>query len=183
MKLAIIANLIIFNAVWFACVLGAANNKAWIGLLALLGFAVWQLSISRHRRADLSIFITAGVIGTIIDTAYSQTGLLAYASPAPGPDFAPWWIIALWLNFSLALNYCLRWLQGFLPLSVVFGFVGGPLAYYGGVKLDAVFIQTESVWPALLIIGLAWALVTPLLVYLSGWFVRQQQLTALKDPA
>ena len=166
MRLSILANFIIFNIVWFACVLGAANNMAWIGLLALAGFAAFQLIISHDRVADIRLLPAAALIGWIIDTSYLQAGLLSYASPAPAGGLAPWWIVALWINFALIMNHSLYWLQPYPLLAGIFGFLGGPLAYYGGIQMDAVF-PTIPTWQMLLTLGIVWAFVTPLLFWIA----------------
>lgn len=167
-----IINLVFFNAVWFACVIGAANGMGWLGPLVLLAFAAWQLSISPVRVSDLQLLLVAGAVGWLIDTAYVQTGLLSYASPAPSVAVAPWWILALWFNFALTLNHVLRWLHNRLLLAATFGAIGGPLAYYAGVRLDAVHIEA-SITHALLVLAVAWAVVTPLLVWLAGCTQRR----------
>lgn len=170
MKPSILANFVIFNIVWFACVLGAASNIAWIGLLALAGFAAFQLTISQDRSADIRLMSAAAIIGWIIDTGYLQAGLLSYASPAPANGLAPWWIVALWINFALIMNHSLYWLQPYPLLASIFGFLGGPLAYYGGIKMNAVF-PTIPTWQMLLTFGVVWAFVTPLLF----WIARNTQ--------
>lgn len=174
MKPSILANFVIFNIVWFCCVLGAANNMAWIGLLALTGFAAFQLTISHDRVADVRLLSAAALIGWAIDTIYLQVGLLSYASPAPGGGLAPWWIVALWINFALIMNHSLYWLQPYPLLAGIFGFLGGPLAYYGGIKMDAVF-PAITTWQLLLIFGIIWAFATPLLF----WIARNTQTTVI----
>lgn len=175
-----IFNLIFFNAVWFACVLGAANGMGWLGPLVLVAFAVWQLSISHVRASDLQLLLVAGAVGWLIDTAYIQSGLLSYASPAPSVDVAPWWILALWFNFALTLNHVLRWLQNRFLLAAAFGAVGGPLAYYAGVRLDAVYFEATAM-NALVVLAVAWALVTPLLVWLAGYSQRARLAHAIPN--
>lgn len=168
MKPAIVGNFVFFNAVWFACVLGAAAGNAWIGLLALAAFATWQIGISPHRLADIRLALIAGLIGFIVDTGYAWSGLVQYADPAPSGSTAPWWIVALWMNFALALNHSLKWLQPYPLLAAAFGLIGGPLAYYGGIKLGAVFPQVPL--PQVMIVfGLAWAVVTPLFTVIALW--------------
>jgi len=162
MNLRNLINFVFFNVVWFSCVLGAAHDRMWIGLLALAVFAGWQLAVSEDHVGDIRLLGAAALIGWIVDTLYVQTGLLRYASPLPTPEIAPWWIVALWLNFALIINHSLRWLQSTPLLAGALGLVGGPLAYYGGMELDAVFPLYPTAG-TLAVIGVVWALVTPLL--------------------
>ena len=161
-----IINFIIFNIVWFASVLGAAHGLAWTGPLALACFAGWQLAVSHDHVGDIRLLGAAALIGWIIDTTYMQTGLLHYAAPVPDMNIAPWWIVSLWLNFALILNHSLRWLQDYPLPAAILGAIGGPLAYYGGVELEAVFLNQP---PAMVfpIMAAVWALATPLLIWVA----------------
>lgn len=161
-----IVNFAIFNIVWFACVLGAANNLGWAGPLALACFAGWQLAVSHDHVGDIRLMGAAALIGWVVDTSYLQTGMLYYAAPVPDMNIAPWWIVSLWLNFALILNHSLRWLQAYPLLAAALGFVGGPLAYYGGVELEAVFLNQPPII-AYSVMGVVWAVVTPLLIWVA----------------
>ena len=53
-------------------------------------------------------------------------------------------------------------------LGATLGLLGGPAAYYGGVRLGA--MELVSPLPALLAVALMWALATPLLLLLARSF-------------
>jgi hypothetical protein len=73
----------------------------------------------------------------------------------------------LWAEFVTILNVSLRWMRGKWLVMVLFGAVGGPLAYMGAEKLGAVTLNIPLAYVAL---GLGWAILTPLLIYLSQKF-------------
>ena len=79
---------------------------------------------------------------------------------------------ALWANFAGTLHLCLDWLRGRYWLASALGACGGPLAYYGGQRLGAIQLGSNTAI-SLLVIAVEWALVTPALVYLSE--VRQSR--------
>jgi hypothetical protein len=54
------------------------------------------------------------------------------------PWLAPVWIIAMWAGFATLLHVALRWLLPHRWLAALLGAVGGPLAYYAGMRLGAV---------------------------------------------
>lgn len=157
-------NAIGFQLVWFAAVAGAAKGWWWSGPLALLGFAAWQLSASRGRRADLLLMLGAAVLGFLIDSLWVRLDMMRFSAPLPWSGVAPIWIVAMWMGFALTLNHSLAGLKSHLWLAALLGLVGGPLAY--GVAehhWSAVTLGAPS-WRVLLVLGMAWAIVTPLLL-------------------
>ena len=162
-----ILNFILFQLLWFAAVMGAADGLYWAGPAALLGFALWQLSISRVLRRDLRVMVAALVMGLIFDSLLITLGLADYAAAWPHAELAPVWILSMWMGFALTLNHSLDWLQGRSPLAVALGAIGGPLAYSAGQALGAVEF-VEPPWPVLTVIAVGWALATPALVRIAA---------------
>ncbi len=163
----VILNVVFFQITWMACVGGAAAGMWWLGPLILLAFCAWQLSVSRHRLADVQLMLIAGVIGMVADTLLVQAGLLRFAAPVPWPQLAPIWIIALWMAFALTLNHSLAALRSRLWLAAAFGLVGGPLAYWIAIRVWAGAEFSGSPMLALLALALIWAVVTPVLLMLA----------------
>lgn len=154
-------NMALFQAAWFATVLGAANGMPWIGPLAMLPVLAIHLALADNRPGELILLAAAGILGFLFDTALVASGVflpVPYLLPHP---FSPPWMVALWLNFAATLNVSLAWLRGrYLP-AMVFGAIGGPLAYYSGAKLGA----TEGL-PSLggiLVLAIGWGIMTPVL--------------------
>ncbi|MBA3696570.1 MAG: DUF2878 domain-containing protein [Methylotenera sp.] len=73
----------------------------------------------------------------------------------------PAWILGLWLDFSTTLNVSLRWMHGRYLVAILFGAIGGPLAYIGAEKLGAVILHGN---PSYIVLSLGWAVITPLLL-------------------
>ena len=160
-----IINLTLFQAAWFAAVLGAAEGLPWLGPLALVPVLAVHLSLTGDRQGELKLLLAAGLLGFLYDTALVNAGVfspLRHLAPHP---FSPPWMIGLWMNFAATLNVSMAWLRGRYLLAAVFGAIGGPLAYYSGAKLGA----TEAL-PSLngmLVLAVGWGVMTPLLVWLA----------------
>lgn len=154
-----------FQVIWFACVLGAARAHSLLGPLLLLAWLPVHFLLSRCRREDAALALLALVFGLVIDSLYINGGLLRFHGASLLELAAPWWILALWVNFALSLNHCMRWLHGRWLAGLLFGAVGGPLSYYAGVRLGA---AEALAGPVMLygVIALAWALVMALLLRL-----------------
>lgn len=160
-------NVAFYQATWFAAIAGAARGWWWAGPSMLAAFAVWQLAVSDERRADLGLMACAAIVGFAVDTLCVRGGMLTYAAPVPAPDFAPVWIVALWMSFALTLNHSLAWLKAHLALASVLGAVGAPLAYLAAARgWNALSFSAR---PALALgtLAIAWAILAPALFLLA----------------
>jgi hypothetical protein len=153
-----------FQLVWLASVGGAAYGWWWAGPAALIPFAIWQIATSRWPRADLLLMCAAAGAGFAIDSVWTQSGLMQFASPSPSPAWAPVWIVAMWMGFALTLNHSLAALKTHPRIAFAFGLLGGPLAYWiADSAWNAVDIVPGAT--AYVALGIAWAVATPLMLY------------------
>jgi hypothetical protein len=163
-----VINVALFQAAWFAAVLGAARGMLWIGPLAMIPTLAVHLVLQENRRGELKLLLAAGLLGFLFDTAFVAGGVftpLQHLFPRP---FSPPWMICLWLNFAATLNVSMAWLRGHFLLAVLFGAIGGPLAYYSGARLGATeALPTKT---GMLLLAIGWGVMTPLLVRLAQRF-------------
>jgi hypothetical protein len=160
-----IINVALFQAAWFAAVLGAAKGMLWLGPVAMIPTLAVHLALQENRRGEVKLLLAAGLLGFLFDTAFVAGGVftpLQHLLPRP---LSPPWMVCLWLNFAATLNVSMSWLRGRYLLAALFGAVGGPLAYYSGAKLGATEALPTSTGMMLLAIG--WGIMTPLLVWLA----------------
>lgn len=158
-------NAALFQAAWFAAVLGAARGVLWLGPLMLLPVLGIHLALAKDRAGEVKLLAAAGILGFLFDTSLVAGGVFL-----PVPDLfprplSPLWMISLWVNFAATLNVSMAWLRGRYLVAALFGALGGPLAYYSGAKLGA----TEAL-PTLndiLVLAVGWGIMTPLLVWLA----------------
>jgi Protein of unknown function (DUF2878) len=162
---AVIVNFVLFQLAWFACVITAARGSSWLGVLAVLLVAAVHVVHSPRPKAALRLLLIVTGLGVVWDSSVLFTGWIRYVDGWSLVWLAPAWIIAMWTLFGTLLNVSLRWLRGRWLLAAGFGLIGGPLAYYGGVKLGAVTLMQP--FNVLLLQGIGWAMLTPLLVHLA----------------
>ncbi len=166
-------NFILFQAVWFAAVGGAVAGMMWVGPVAGAAFLLAHLYMTAHgrRRFELRYVLAVTLVGALLDSGLGAFGITNYptsenAWPSALTWLAPGWIIALWLAFACLPRFSLGWMAGKPVLAVVFGAIGGPLSYYGGVRMGAVALHPDA-WPTLLALSLEYALITPFLMRFS----------------
>ena len=163
-----VINVALFQAVWFAAVLGTARGMLWLGPLSMIPVLAIHLTLQENRRGEVKLLLAAGLLGFIFDTAFVAGSVftpLQHLFPRP---FSPPWMICLWLNFAATLNVSMAWLRGRYLLAAAFGAIGGPLAYYSGAKLGAT--EALPTTTGMLLLAIGWGAMTPFLVRLATLF-------------
>jgi Protein of unknown function (DUF2878) len=163
-----VANFIVFQAAWFAAVLGAAHHIALWGTVCVAAAVGWHLGVSARPAQEARLVAIVCAIGFAIETAVVWQGHVRYPSGQPIAQLAPYWLVALWGLFAIALNVTLRWLKRRPWLAALLGAVAGPASFWSGVRLGgAQFIEPR---PALITLACTWAVAMPLLMWLSNRF-------------
>lgn len=164
----ILINFVLFQAGWFICVLGGANGYPWIGPLAAAVIVWFHLTRAARPARELKLIALAVLLGTLWDSLLVVMGWLSYPSGMLLSYMAPYWIVAMWALFSTTLNVSLKWMKGRMMLGALFGAVGGPLAYLAGYRLGGVELTNPTA--ALVALAVGWAVMMPVLMYLSERF-------------
>jgi hypothetical protein len=161
-----VANFVVFQAAWFAAVLGASYHVPLRGTACVAAAIGWHLAVSARPALEARLILLACCIGFAVESAIVWQGYVVYPSGQPDARFAPYWLVALWGLLAIAPNVTLRWLKHRLLLAAAIGAVGGPAAFASGVRLGgARFVEAA---PALATIACSWALLMPVLMWLSN---------------
>lgn len=156
-----LANAVLFQCGWFACVLGGDSGWLLVVGAVLAIHLLWISSWSREGRVILAVTL----LGTVVDTALRTFGVFHFSFPGP---LIPFWLVLLWALLATTLRHCLAWSAQPWWRASVLGAVGGPLSYYAGSQLAGVSFGYGTV-PTLVGLALLWALVFPVL----HWIARQ----------
>lgn len=159
-------NFVASEAGWFACVLGAAHGKPWIGPLVVIALVAIHLRLVQKPGAEVSVMLAAVLIGFAAESSLVVSGFVSYPNGAWFQGFAPYWILAMWVMFATTLNTSLKCLQGRIPLAMLLGAIFGPLAYLAGEGLGAITFEERSL--AIAALALVWAICMPLLSMLAA---------------
>lgn len=164
----VVSNFALFQIGWFVCVLSAAEQQPWFGVLVTTGVVVAHILRAPLPKAELQLVLLSLGLGLAFDSLLVWQGWLQYSSGILLPSIAPYWIVALWGLFATLLNVSLRWMRGRWVIAVVFGAIGGPAAYYGGLRLGA--LEFTDMPAGLMALAVGWGVLTPLLLALSSRF-------------
>ncbi len=159
---------VLFQCAWFAAVLDAAAQRVWLGCLCVVLLMGWHLQRSLHPQREATLIGCALMVGLVFETLNLHLGFLNATSGQLHAWLPSYWLVAMWGLLAIALNVTLRWLKRRWWLASLLGAVAGPLAYLAGEKLGALqFIEPTA---ALITLALGWALLMPVLVWLSERF-------------
>lgn len=149
-------NIAAYQVAWFACVLGAANQLPWIGTATALIIALVHVLRAQNAAVELKLIGIAIVLGLTIDSGLASARMVEFNTGVLIEGMTPHWMLALWIAFATTLLHSLNWLIKRPAWAALFGAVGGPAAYYAGVKLDAMTVTAGAT--SFIAIGAAWAL-------------------------
>ena len=151
-------NFILFQSIWFILILAAAHESFYglvIGFLLIL-VQYWH---GKLMVPDFKLILASIIIGFAHDTSLNYFKFIQYNIDF-NTYYSPFWIIGLWISFALTINHSLAWLGNKKLLQMIFGLIGGPLAYIAGEKLGAIYmINTMTLY----VLALSWACITPLI--------------------
>jgi len=161
-------NFLGFELCWFACVIGGAHGFPWLGPLLVVLFVAWHIGMATDRFSEWRFLLIGTFLGSIFDQCLLSAEWVSYPHSFLPDWLLPPWMIALWAVFCCTLNISMRWLRPYPFLAMVIATCGGPLSYFGGVKLHAmVWLRPDYVMPVLII---GWAILMPVLLKLSAIF-------------
>ena len=161
-----IINFALFQAGWFACVLGEANNVRGVAIAATGVIIGVNLLFSKDRLYDFLLILACAAIGFCVDTVQLHFGVIALNGAPRFPHLCPLLLVALWVLLATTLRSSMSWLAGRYALATALGAVVGPLSYLGGAKLGAVIMHPNLAF-SIAALGVAWAVVMPTLVWLA----------------
>lgn len=163
-----LANVVLAQIGWFAAVLGAAHDLPLWGMACVVTVIAWHIVVSARPGKEAALVALVCLIGFLAETIHVALGNIAYPSGQPIASLPPYWMIGLWGLFAIQLNVTLRWLRPRIWLAALLGAIAGPASFASGVRLGgASFVHAT---PALAELVVSWAVLMPLLVWLSMRF-------------
>ena len=156
-----LANAVLFQCGWFACVLGGDSRWLLVAAAVLAIHLLWTRSWS----AEVQVILAVTLLGTVIDTSLRTFGVFHFNVPGP---LIPFWLVLLWALLATTLRHCLAWSAQPWWRASLLGAVGGPLSYYAGSQLAGVSFGYGTT-PTMIGLALLWALLFPAL----HWIARQ----------
>lgn len=152
-----LANYVLYQAGWFACVLGAATQRPWLGAAIAAIVLLLQVALSTRRGRDLRLIAAAVIIGGVVESIHLAAGTYVFQSGTFAAGWPPAWIILMWAQFAATFAFSLRPIVTRPIAAALFGAVGGPIAFVAGDGLGAVTLLPPMM-TGLLQLAVSWGL-------------------------
>lgn len=169
----IVINILGFQIAWWACVLLARADAAWVGLGVAVAAVALHLAVSPARASEAWFIPLAAMLGYTADTAATLLGALDFEVGRPRALPAPIWVAALWLAFATTLNTGFAWMRDRIFVAAAVGAASGPLAYAAGAALGIVILP-QPIW-SVVVLATLWGITLPILVLMASRTVRTRR--------
>ena len=171
-------NFVFFQAGWFACIIGAANEQVlWpvIGTLFYLGIHIWH---SEHSELELKLVFKAVIFGVSADTLIANLGFLYFNDAWPSVYLSPFWMWTLWALVASTVSGSLSWLRGRPLLGAVLGAIAGPMSYEAGIRMGAGSWGPNGQLGGLVLLAVVWGVAMPLFFH---WHSRHVSASLIQN--
>jgi hypothetical protein len=162
----------LYQTGWFACVLGAAWGRGTAGAVAAAVLMAGHLAASPDRRVDVRTMLGTLAVGALVEAVQIAAGTYQTLGAGPPGAVPPLWLLALWAHFATTFRYSLRALVARPWAAVLFGALGGPVAFLAGERLGAVSL-TRPLGTAVAALALGWAAAMGVVALAFGALARQ----------
>ncbi len=150
-------NYALYQAGWFACVLGGAWHWPWTGAAIAIVLTATHVAWSRERALESRLVLLAAGVGLVVEVYQIAAGTYGFSAGTLNPAVPPLWLIALWGQLGTTFRFSLRAIMTSSWRAALFGGLGGPLAFVGGERLGAVTLL-PPVALGLIRLSVAWTI-------------------------
>ena len=157
MKHTHLINYALYQAGWFACVLGAASHRPWTGFLIATILIGAHLTLSPDRSIEARLVVLVTAVGAVVEIVQIGAGTYRFTSGTVNHALPPPWLLAMWAQFATTLRFSLRRVITRPVFAALFGAAGGPIAFLAGARLGAV-ILLPPLTHGLLRLSISWAI-------------------------
>ena len=150
-------NYALYQAGWFACVLGAASQRPWTGFAIAMVLVGAHLALSAERSLEVRLVVLATAVGAVVEMMQIAAGTYRFTSGTVTDALPPPWLLAMWAQFATTFRFSLRSVITRPVPAVLFGAAGGPIAFLAGERLGAVTLLPPLAY-GLLRLSISWAI-------------------------
>lgn len=165
-------NYLLYQAGWFACVLGAAAGWPGSGFLVAVTLVALHLMLSADRRRELRRIALAVAIGVLVEGLHITAGTYRFTSGTVVALLPPPWLLVMWAQMATTFDFSMRPVVARPAAAALFGAIGGPLAFLAGERLGAVTLD-RPLAPGLALLAISWAIAMTALAFGEQWEARR----------
>lgn len=160
-----VLNYVAYQAGWLGALVGAATGHGTAGAVLAACLTAGHVGLARDRRGEAVLVVAALGAGLAVESWQLAAGTYRLLAGTPAVT-VPLWLLMLWAQFATTFRFSLARLMTRPGAAILFGAIGGPLAFLAGQRIGAVALQ-EPLTPALVRLMVAWALALGGLAWLT----------------
>ena len=107
-------------------------------------------------------------VGSTVEIIQIAAGTYQLTSGTVYAALPPPWLLTMWAQMATTFDFSLRPIVRRPVASIVFGALGGPLAFLAGERLGAVTLQ-RPLAPGLILLSVTWAAAMGVLAFAERW--------------
>lgn len=168
-------NYTLYQLGWFACVLGAAWHHPFAGFVIALSLIAIHIAVVDDRWLEARLVLFAVVVGLVVERIQLAAPTYQFTSGVIVEGLPPPWLLALWAQLATTFRFSLRHVFARPLVALLFGAVGGPLAFLAGARLGAVTL-VPPVGAGLLRLSICWTVAMAIFAWVQRRTQRPVQL-------
>ena len=160
-------NYVAYQLGWLAAIVGAASGHGVAGASLTFALTGGHVLLARDRRGELTLVVAALAAGVAVESWQIAAGTYRVLADTPAGFLPPFWLLALWAQFATTFRFSLRRVMTRPWPAMLFGAVGGPIAFIAGERLGAVVLEVP-LGPGLVRLVVAWAASLAVLAWVAA---------------
>lgn len=157
----LVFNFLGLQLTWAACAYGATHEWPSLGVYVGYAYVVLHFIFVQQRLRDACAVIVIASLGIALDILNTVFNVISFPTMSGLPFIIPFWLMSLWLVFSLTIPHCLYWLEKNMLLAFFAGAIGGSASYWLGQSLGAIEFP-QSIPFSVIVYFIEWGIVLPL---------------------
>ena len=136
----------LFQVSWLVLVLGHEGKFYLLSIPLILFYLAVEIYGANKPTISLAYYlpkIFLFAIGCITDWYFAKLQLIQFASDETN---LPFWLLLLWLLFSITFNNCYGWLKNRQLLAAILGSLFGPASYWAASSMSSVEILSPFIF-------------------------------------
>ena len=163
MKVKIAANILTMQLAWIACAYGASAGVPSIGVAACLLAIGVNLVLTDDRVTFVRLTLLLGLFGFAAESILAGSSIVEYGAPGPYNEFAPLWIVTLWMAFAGMIYPTFGFLTNRPIFAALLGASMAPWSYFAATKLGALEFS-EPIFIPWASLAALWAIALPIAI-------------------
>ena len=167
-----IINGILFQTVWFVCLL---FGSFWAVIATALYLVLHKVFFIQNMK-EWRLIVLFLVLGIVIDGSLFRWSVFTSETDTwTTQGIPPLWLLCLWISVATLFAHSLVFLQKRYWLAAGFGLIGPTMSYFAGAKMAGITLA-QPIWQSLLLVAAIWAMILPLGVWLTHkWQLTEKQ--------